>query len=186
MTWHPTPIEALAPWGGVRARGRPRRRNSVVPSYRPPHDGRRRRGASVVSRLGGGAASIGNARSSSRGTSPSRTPCLARACSRPRVRSCAPESRVPSLCRAVSRAAPGASSPKARDVVNLVEDRQGQDLANPWDRAEPVKRVAIVALGFADVRVLSVVESHRSSSCANAHLPCGQPTLASGSRGRAV
>jgi hypothetical protein len=62
-TRHPTPIEALAPRGGVRTRGRPRPRNSVVPSYRPRHDGRCRRSASVVARLGGGAASHGNARS---------------------------------------------------------------------------------------------------------------------------
>jgi len=64
LTRHPTPIEALAPRGGVRARRRSRPRNSVVPSYRPPHDGRRHRGASVVSRLGGGAASIRHATSS--------------------------------------------------------------------------------------------------------------------------
>ena len=59
MTRHPTPIEALAPHRGVRTRRRSRPRNSVVPSYRPPHDERRHRGASVVSRLGGGAASSG-------------------------------------------------------------------------------------------------------------------------------
>jgi hypothetical protein len=40
-----------------------------------------------------------------------------------------------------------------------------------------------VPIDPAVIRVLAVVESHRSSSCANAHLPCGQPTLASGSRG---
>ena len=42
--------------------GRSRPRNSFGPSYRPPHDERRRRkGASVVARLGGGAAHPGNA-----------------------------------------------------------------------------------------------------------------------------
>ena len=66
LTRHPTPIEALAPRGGVRARRHSRPRNSVVPSYRPPHDGRRHRGATVVSRLGGGATSNGK-RESDRG-----------------------------------------------------------------------------------------------------------------------
>jgi hypothetical protein len=47
---------------------------------------------------------------------------------------------------------------KARDVVNLVEDGQGQDLANAWDRAEPVKGVAIVLLGLADDRQFQVVD----------------------------
>jgi hypothetical protein len=72
LTRHPTPIEALAPRSGVRTRGRSRPRNSVVPSYRPLHDGRCRRSASVVSRLGEGAASSGNAkrrRSEERGAS---------------------------------------------------------------------------------------------------------------------
>ena len=44
-----------------------------------------------------------------RGTCPSKTPCLARACNRRRARSCARESTGPCLCRASSRVAPRAS-----------------------------------------------------------------------------
>ena len=45
---------------------------------------------------------------------------------------------------------------KARDVVDLVEDGQREDLANPWHRAEPMKRVGIVAFRFPDDRELEV------------------------------
>ena len=54
-TADPTPIEArTSHCARVERPSRPR--NSFGPSYRPPHDERRRRGASVVTRLGGGAA----------------------------------------------------------------------------------------------------------------------------------
>jgi hypothetical protein len=46
----------------------------------------------------------------------------------------------------------------ARDVVHLVEDGQGQHLANARDRTEPVEGVAIVLLGLADDRQFQVVD----------------------------
>ena len=45
---------------------------------------------------------------------------------------------------------------EARDVVDLVEDRQREDLADARHRAQPVERVGIVALRLADDRQLEV------------------------------
>ena len=45
---------------------------------------------------------------------------------------------------------------EARDVVNLVEDRQGQDLPNARHRSQAVESVGIVAFGLADNRELKV------------------------------
>jgi hypothetical protein len=44
------------------------------------------------------------------------------------------------------------------DVMNLVQDRQGQDLPNARDRAEPVKGIAVVALGVADDRQFEIID----------------------------
>jgi hypothetical protein len=61
MRLHPTPIEAQPSRREGRERSLSRPRNSFGPSYRPPHDERRRLRASVVVRLGGGAAHPVNA-----------------------------------------------------------------------------------------------------------------------------
>ena len=45
---------------------------------------------------------------------------------------------------------------KARDVVNLVENRERHDLADAGDRPQAVKGVAIMPLGLADDRQLEV------------------------------
>ena len=47
---------------------------------------------------------------------------------------------------------------KARDVVNLVENGQREDLADARHRAKPMKRVRIVAFGLADDGEFEIID----------------------------
>ena len=45
---------------------------------------------------------------------------------------------------------------KARDVVNLVQDRQGENLPDARDRSQTVERIGIVAFGLSNNREFEV------------------------------
>lgn len=47
---------------------------------------------------------------------------------------------------------------ETRDVMNLIKNRQGQDLADAWDRAEQVEGVVILLFGLARDEELELVE----------------------------
>ena len=45
---------------------------------------------------------------------------------------------------------------KARDIVNLVQDREGQDFPDPGYRSQTVERIGVVALRLSNNRELEV------------------------------
>ena len=47
---------------------------------------------------------------------------------------------------------------EALDIVNLIEEHQAQDLADPWDGAQQGERVGVVRLGRFEDRQLDVAQ----------------------------